>query len=285
MKVLSLFNGISCGRVALERAGIPVERYVSYEIDKYANVVSKSNYPYDEYNGDVTTADFTQYRDFDLLIGGSPCQGFSSSGKGLNFDDPRSKLFFEFVRALREVQPKYFLFENVGMTTDCINIISAYLGVEPIHINSRLVSAQDRKRLYWTNIPNVEPPEDKGISVHSIIGGNQYAAAMRGRRINENGHRSDYDRTIKISQYIECRKDEKTNCLTTVEKDNVVVGSRQNRKSLSDSDYRYYTVAEYEQLQTLPIDYTSCISANQAKKAIGNGWTVDVIAHIFSYLR
>ena len=113
MKVLSLFDGISCGMVALERSGIPVERYVSYEIEPNAIKVSRDNYPYIEHCGDVTTADFKQYSGFDIVIAGSPCQGFSKAGKQLNFNDPRSKLFFEFVRALEEVKPKYFLLENV----------------------------------------------------------------------------------------------------------------------------------------------------------------------------
>lgn len=144
--------------VALERAGIPVERYVAYEIDKYAIQISKKNYPQIEHCGDVTTADFTQYEGFDLVIGGSPCQGFSFAGKRLNFEDPRSKLFFEFVRAIKEVKPKYFLLENVIMKKEHEDVISEMLGVKPILINSELVSAQSRRRLYWTNIPKVAPP-------------------------------------------------------------------------------------------------------------------------------
>ena len=124
MRVLSLFDGISCGRVALEKAGIPVERYVAYEIEPNAIKISNKNYPQIEHCGDVTTADFTQYEGFDLLIGGSPCQGFSFAGKQLNFDDPRSKLFFEFVRLVREIKPKYFLLENVKMKKEFRDKIS-----------------------------------------------------------------------------------------------------------------------------------------------------------------
>lgn len=169
LKVLSLFDGISCGMIALERAGIPVERYVAYEIDKYAIQISEKNYPQIEHCGDVTKADFTQYKDFDLLIGGSPCQGFSFAGKQLNFNDERSKLFFEYVRALEEVEPKYFLLENTPMKKEYENIISDCLGVQPILINSSLVSAQNRKRLYWTNIQNVQQPKDKQILLEDIV--------------------------------------------------------------------------------------------------------------------
>lgn len=170
MRVLSLFDGISCGRVALERAGIPVEKYYASEIDKYAIQIAQKNYPDTIQLGDVCKIDFSKYIDnVDLIIGGSPCQGFSFAGKQLNFDDPRSKLFFEFVRAIREIQPKYFLLENVKMKQEFQDVISEHLGVQPIEINSALVSAQNRKRLYWTNIPNVTVPQDKGILLKDIV--------------------------------------------------------------------------------------------------------------------
>lgn len=178
MKVLSLFDGISCGMVALERAGIPVERYVAYEIEPSAIKISKKNYPMIEHCGDVTTADFTQYQGFDLVIGGSPCQGFSVAGKQLNFKDPRSKLYFEFERAVREVKPKYFLLENVKMKKEFADIITERLGVEPIEINSNLLSAQNRKRIYWTNIPGVALPEDKGIMLADIVHENEPNCSM-----------------------------------------------------------------------------------------------------------
>lgn len=173
MRVLSLFDGISCGMVALERAGIPVEKYIAYEIDPHAIQVSKNNYPQIEQNGDVTKADFTQHKGIDLLIGGSPCQGFSIAGKQLNFNDPRSKLYFEFERALKEAKPKYFLLENVKMKKEIADIISRRLGVQPIEINSNLVSAQNRKRLYWTNIPIKTLPADKGIILADIVHENE----------------------------------------------------------------------------------------------------------------
>ena len=155
MKVLSLFDGISCGMVALERAGIPVDRYVAYEIDPNAIKISQKNYPLIEHCGDVTTADFTQYRGFDLLIGGSPCQSLSIvQSKTRQHLDGKSKLFFEFVRALEEVKPKYFLFENVAsMNEESKQVISELLGCEPVFIDSKNFSAQERPRFYWTNIP------------------------------------------------------------------------------------------------------------------------------------
>ncbi|MGN1137871.1 MAG: DNA (cytosine-5-)-methyltransferase, partial [Ruminococcus sp.] len=172
INVLSLFNGISCGRVALERAGIPVNRYVSYEIDKYANKIAQKNYPDDEYNGDVTTADFTQYKGFDLLIGGSPCTYWSIAKKGREVtpDGIGGQLFMHFVRALKESGCKYFLYENnYSIHKDIKAFISEQLGVELIMINSALVSAQQRKRCYWTNILNVQQPDDKGILLKDII--------------------------------------------------------------------------------------------------------------------
>ena len=154
MKVLSLFDGISCGMVALERAGIPVERYVAYEIDESAIKISKKNYPQIEHCGDVTKADFTQYKDFDLLIGGSPCQSLSIvQSKTRKHLDGKSKLFFEFVRAMEEVQPKYFLFENVASMNDESKFaITEHFCCMPYMIDSDWYSAQIRKRYYWTNI-------------------------------------------------------------------------------------------------------------------------------------
>ena len=153
INVLSLFDGMSCGQIALDKLGIPVNKYFASEIDKYAIQVAKRNYPDMIHLGDVKEIDPDELPKIDLLIGGSPCQGFSFGGKGLNFDDPRSKLFFEFDRLLKALKPKYFLLENVKMKKESEQVITDYLGVEPVEINSNLVSAQNRKRLYWTNIP------------------------------------------------------------------------------------------------------------------------------------
>jgi DNA-cytosine methyltransferase len=171
INVLSLFDGMSCGQIALNKLGIKYDKYFACEIDKYAMQVTQHNFPDTIQLGDVqfvTKETFGTHK-IDLVIGGSPCQGFSFAGKQLNFEDPRSALFFEFVRLVKELKPKYFLLENVKMKKEYQNVITQYMGVEPIEINSALVSAQNRRRLYWTNIPNIEQPEDKGIVLKDII--------------------------------------------------------------------------------------------------------------------
>lgn len=301
MNILSLFDGISCGRLALERANIKIDKYYASEIEVNAIKVSQYHFPNTIQLGDATKINFNQYQNIDLLIGGSPCQGFSMSGKGLNFNDSRSKLFFEFVRALKEIKPKYFLLENVVMKKEWQDIISKYLEVKPILINSSLVSAQNRRRLYWTNIPNVQQPKNKNIKLSDILENVEFnyptttkgkrlnKASIVGRRLNEEGHRQDHDKSIPITQCLEVRKEnvDKSNCITTVDKDNVLTPLPYGRypdvfnKNLP---FRYYTTTEYCRLQTLPDDYVDMIPKTAGRKAIGNGWTVDVIAHIFSFL-
>ena len=302
MRVLSLFDGICCGHLALERAGIKIDSYDAYEIEKNAIKATETNFPDVIQHGDVTKEDFTKYQGkIDLIIGRSPCQGFSSSGKQLNFNDPRSKLFFEYVKAIKECQPKYFLLENVVMKKEWQDIISSYLGVEPIEINSSLVSAQNRRRLYWTNIPNVTLPEDKNITLEDILEDIEFPnpAAIRGRRLNKativgrrldkNGHRKDTDKTIPITQCLEVRatNTDKSNCLTTVDKDNVLTPlpiGRHPDAFKNNLPFRYYTTKEMCRLQTVPDNFLNMIPDSAARKALGNGWTVDVIAHIFSFL-
>lgn len=302
MRVLSLFDGICCGHLALERAGIKIDSYDAYEIEKNAIKATETNFPDVIHHGDVTKEDFAKYQGkIDLIIGRSPCQGFSSSGKQLNFNDPRSKLFFEYIRAIKECQPKYFLLENVVMKKEWQDIISSYLGVEPIEINSSLVSAQNRRRLYWTNIPNITLPEDKNITLEDILEDIDFPnpAAIRGRRLNKativgrrldkNGHRKDTDKTIPITQCLEVRatNTDKSNCLTTVDKDNVLTPlpiGRHPDAFKNNLPFRYYTTKEMCRLQTVPDDFLTMIPDSAARKALGNGWTVDVIAHIFSFL-
>lgn len=302
MRVLSLFDGICCGHLALERAGIKIDSYDAYEIEKNAIKATETNFPDVTHHGDVTKEDFAKYQGkIDLIIGRSPCQGFSSSGKQLNFNDPRSKLFFEYVRAIQECQPKYFLLENVVMKKEWQDIISSYLGVEPIEINSSLVSAQNRRRLYWTNIPNVTLPKDKNITLEDILEDIEFPnpAAIRGRRLNKativgrrldkDGHRKDTDKTIPITQCLEVRatNTDKSNCLTTVDKDNVLTPlpiGRHPDAFKNNLPFRYYTTKEMCRLQTVPDDFLNMIPDSAARKALGNGWTVDVIAHIFSFL-
>lgn len=285
--VLSLFDGIACGRVALERAGIPVKRYIASEIEPNAIRAAQTNFPDIEQIGDVAKVDVAKLPVIDLLIGGSPCQGFSASGKGLNFVDPRSRLFFEYVRILKEAKPKYFLLENVKMRKEWENIITEYLGVQPVEINSALVSAQNRVRLYWTNIPGITAPDDRGVRLEDILEDAEWKqpGAIRGRRLNKG-----VIKTVPITQCLEVRatNTEKSNCITTVDKDNVLTPFPPGRYPDAFKrglPFRYYTTVEYCRLQTLPDHYLDMIPESQARKAIGNGWTVDVIAHILSRIR
>jgi DNA (cytosine-5)-methyltransferase 3A len=186
MNVLSLFDGMSCGRIALERLGIQVDNYYASEIDKYAIQVSQANYPDIIQVGDVTELDTSTLPKIDLVMGGSPCQGFSFAGKQLAFDDPRSALFFEFVRCVKELKPKYFLLENVRMKKEYLDVISEYMGVEPIMINSALVSAQNRVRYYWTNIPGIEQPEQRGMVLRDILETNASGEYHAGENLQKN---------------------------------------------------------------------------------------------------
>jgi DNA (cytosine-5)-methyltransferase 3A len=300
MNVLSLFDGMSCGQIALNKANIQYDNYFASEIDKNAIKVTQHHYPNTIQLGDVTKIEFIASK-IDLLIGGSPCQSFSSAGNRNGFDG-KSKLFWEYVRVLNQVKPTYFLLENVVMKKEWEDIITKELGVEPIKINSSLVSAQNRVRLYWTNIPGVGIPEDRGVTLNDVleIDSNDNPAAIRGRRLNkatiigrrlnEAGKRNDYNKEIPITQCLEVRatNTNKSNCLTTVDKDNVLTPLPIGRHPNAFKDklsFRYYSLLEYERLQTLPEGYTNVVSTSQAKKMIGNAWTVDVIAHIFSYLK
>ena len=402
INVLSLFDGMSCGQIALDRLGIEVNKYYASEIDKYAMTIAKKNYPNILHIGDVTQVDGTKLDKIDLMIGGSPCQGFSFAGKQLNFKDPRSALYFEFVRLLKETKPKYFLLENVRMKKEFQEIITKDLGVEPIMINSSLLSAQNRVRLYWTNIPNITQPKDLGIVLKDIIedgvtdrtkshcldanyfkGGNLKSyfekhrrqlifskdglchvgdadlkgndsikrvyhpdgksptlttmqgghrepkivvgGAFRGRYYDENGKRTDHKESVKgkTTQQLEVREDGKTNTLTTVQKDNVLIIAEATKKGyteIEDGDcfdatfptsktrrgrnmkdksncltaanydymryehptYRKLTCLECERLMTVPDNYSEGVSNTQRYKMLGNGWSVDVIKHIFS---
>lgn len=302
MRVLSLFDGICCGHLALERAGIKIDSYDAYEIEKNAIKATETNFPDVIQHGDVTIEDFTKYKGkIDLLIGGSPCTNLSMAGNGQGLKGSQSKLFYEYARAIKEVQPKYFLLENVIMKKEWEDIITNILGVEPIEINSSLVSAQNRRRLYWTNISNVTLPKDKNITLEDILEDIEFPnpAAIRGRRLNKativgrrldkNGHRKDTDKTIPITQCLEVRatNTDKSNCLTTVDKDNVLTPlpiGRHPDAFKNNLPFRYYTTKEMCRLQTVPDDFLNMIPDSAARKALGNGWTVDVIAHIFSFL-
>lgn len=401
--VLSLFDGMSCGQLALQKLGIKVKQYYAAEIDKHAIQVTQHNFPNTIQLGDVTKVFAKDLPRIDLLIGGSPCQGFSFAGKQLAFDDPRSKLFFEFVRLKNECNPTYFMLENVKMKKEFEIIISKYMGVAPIEINSALLSAQNRVRLYWTNIANeayglfgdmqcmIPQPKDKGILLRDILESDvpdkyylsekmlQYfsnrAANFNQGKVNVreeegkascltssmascdisdnfikvdtnlrkavnqdkancftaggNSGRLHSDMTLIVAsrgrnpenpksresglnteQMLEPRYDGKTNCLTSVQKDNLVMlnerqkanhknedekantflstswkGSQANGMTLvGTTKIRRLTPTECERLQTVPDGYTSIVSDTQRYRMLGNGWTVDVIAHIFSFM-
>ena len=300
INVLSLFDGISCGQVALERAGIEVNNYFASEIDKHAIKVTQSNYPKTIQIGDVTKVKGNELPKIDLLIGGSPCQGFSFSGKQLNFDDPRSKLFFEFVRLIKEVKPKYWLLENVVMKQEYQDVISQHLGVEPVKLNSALTSAQNRVRLYWANF-DITEPTNQGIKLEDVLEDTEMIgpSAIRGRRLNkatilgrrldERGKRKDYDKNVPITQCLEVRATnrDKSNCLTTVAKDTVLTTMEIGRHPDAFNrklPFRNYTKIERCRLMNLPDNYCDEISDNQTVKATGNGWEVGMITHLFNCL-
>lgn len=291
LKVLSLFDGISCGMVALERAGFKVEKYVSYEIEQSAIKISQKNYLEIEQCGDVRTADFSQYEGFDLLIGGSPCQDLSNykydrgEVKGLNGE--KSSLFYYYVKALKEVKPKYFLLENVAsMEKRWADVISEELGVEPIMINSALVCAAERKRLYWTNIPNINQPKDKGIVLKDVViptdeVPNKYWYTKYPVTVHDGNVK--VKATIHLNGHRQAKEVYGLNykCNTLLCDGN---GGNLVKKVYQDNRVRKLTPLEYERLQTLPDNYTDCVADSRRYTAIGNGWTVDVIAHIFSYI-
>ena len=269
MNILSLFDGMSCGRVALERAGLPVTNYFASEIDKYAIQIAKKNYPSTKHVGDVTQLQSKNLPKINLLLGGSPCQGFSFAGKQLAFDDHRSKLFFEYVRLLKELRPDFFLLENVRMKQEHQDVITKYLGVKPTAINSNLVSAQNRYRLYWTNIPCVKPPEDKGLFLRDVI------EKGSGKKLMEKTAKRP--RTLRNYR----TKDEKAFCmLATMYK----LSQSNGMTVIDDNGLRCISPIECERLQTLPDNYTEGVSNTQRYKMIGNGWTVEVVSHILNNL-
>lgn len=292
MKVLSLFDGISCGMVAFERAGIPVERYVAYEIEPNAIKISKKNYPQIEHCGDVTTADFSQYRGFDLLIGGSPCTNWSCAKnhkakvkKELFINEGEGwELFKQYARALEEAKPKFFLYENnYRISRNIVSAITQILGVEPIMIDSALVSAQRRKRLYWTNIPNVHQPEDKKILLRDIFVPDDSLVRTDERILKTAIRKKNYvqyavNKKNTTSQafrlfYLDGKSPTLARCRTE-SKCNILI-------SESDlSTFKIISPLEAERLQTLPDNYTEGVPKTRRFEAIGNGWTVDVIAHI-----
>lgn len=294
---------MSCGQIALERAGIHVDNYYSSEIDKYAIQITQKNYPNTIQLGDITKWSEWDLPEIDLILAGSPCQGFSTAGKQLAFNDPRSRLFFDFVDIKNHYGPKNFLLENVNMKQEYQNAISDLLGLFPRKVNSSLLSAQNRVRLYWFNFPFTWP-ENAGILLKDIIekgvvdrdksycvdanywkGGNlksyfekhrrqlvfqPISTRENGRRLTTDGKKRDDKNGLVVRGY-EVRPDGKTCALSTVQKDNYVT---------EDYVIRKLTPVECERLQTVPDNYTEGVSNTQRYKMLGNDWTVDVIVHI-----
>lgn len=288
MKVLSLFDGISCGMVALERANIPVERYVAYEIDEDAIKISKKNFPTIEQNGDVFNAKYIEGK-FDLLIGGSPCTYWSIAKAGGEREITSSgfgfELFMQYVRALKEAKPKWFLYENnESMSDEIKEEITKQLGVQPIMIDSADFSAQIRKRYYWTNIPVLLDYTTKNLTIEDIVFDDKYqnkdfSNYENTQIIAKDGNSVKWDSSGKgyYSQQNRARaKCSKMNTVTARGRDKCNIW-------LGGTRYRYIHPIEAERLQTLPDNYTSALKSDAKRiKAIGNGWTVDVIAHILS---
>lgn len=350
VKVVSLFDGIACGLVALKRAGIEVAEYHSFEIDKYAIQIAQKNHPEIIQHGSVIDFDFRIFKDVDLLIGGFPCQAFSNAGKQKGFNDSRGSLFFEVIRAKKEMQPKNFLLENVRMKKEFLDVINEQIGVEPLLINSSLVSAQNRQRNYWCNW-KVEQPEDSGVLLKDIL--HEYTDCLKDKsqtilatlykenaksmiKRNKKGllaleELSEYvvpfDKTIQILN--EEVKKGKIKQLGENTKGHMVYYIHDNEVAIHDSEdkhpvfgcitpdrvekrqngqrfntgQKFYTLTaqdkhgvlvegyirkltpmECERLQTLEDGYTEGISKTQRYKVLGNGWTVDVIAHIFKQM-
>lgn len=302
MNVLSLFDGLSCGMIALERAGIPVSNYFASEIDKYAIKVSEKNYPNIIRLGDVTKVSYKDgvlYSEkgswnigkIDLVLAGSPCQGFSLAGKQLAFNDERSKLYFEFERILKEVNPKHFLLENVKMKQEYKDFISERLGVTPVAINSKVVSAQSRGREYWTNISFTQPV-NKCITVKDVLdnySGNAISADDTTKQLNTLLSTSKYSDNYSwcydtLGRILVTRPDglkiQRIGRIAFGQHQTEIVTCVTTPYVFDGKIIRKVTPEECEKLQTVPVGYTSCVSDSQRYKMLGNGWTVDVIAHI-----
>jgi site-specific DNA-cytosine methylase len=278
INVLSLFDGMSCGQIALGRAGVEVDNYYASEIDKDGIKVTMKNYPNTIQLGNVLDVNPTNLPTIDLLFGGSPCQGFSFAGKQLNFEDERSKLFFEFVRLKNELQPKYFLLENVRMKQEFQDVISEYMGCKPIEINSKRFLPHNRPRLYWTNIP-IEEINDSTCKLSDVLLGDdevdlekfklsEKAIGYMGRLRNGKPRWDFHTNALNGNAA----------CLTANMFKGVPYGV------IKEKMRRLHPI-ECERLQGVPDNYTDNVSNTGRYRMLGNGWTVDVIAHIFKGLK
>ena len=301
INVLSCFDGMSCGRIALERAGIKVDNYFSSEIKPYAIKVANENYPQDAKNrlGDITKIDGYSLPKIILLIGGSPCQDFSGANKErLGTDGIKSGLFFEYVRLLKETNPKYFLLENVSMKKEHQDFVSSIIGCEPIVINSELVAPHLRHRLYWTNIPFTEMPEDKELKLNDVLI-NGFSDREKARTLLESDSRP-LSTPIKMAhRYFNTGFT--TLIFESKEHYNLIKEhfdkyfKGKSAKEIDDiskdmdlafyGGLRYMNNREREACQTVPQGYTNSLTQNEAACILGDGWTVDAIAHIFKGLK
>ena len=301
MIILSLFDGISCGQIALERAGIKVNKYFASEIKKHAIKVTQKHYPNTIQLGDVCKVyykDGVLYSEngnfkvgkIDVLIGGSPCQNFScanwlnpKTAEALGFDGSKSSLFWEYKRILEEVKPKYFLLENVKMKNSDKKKMDELIGVEGIFINSNLVSFQNRGRYYWTNIPNVTLPEDRHVNFQDFIDHDEEREREATPNRTPSRERMWNNGETKVNGKMSCKNitnADKVGCLLVKQDRNP------NSGMVANGDWaRYLTRRELELAQTLPIGYCDGLSYNQTCNVTGDGWTVDVIAHIFKGLK
>lgn len=291
MNVLSLFDGISVARLALKRAGINVTNYYASEVDNYAIKVAQLNFPDVVQLGDVANIKASDLEPIDLLIGGSPCQNLSSMGKGKGLEGEKSKLFFEYLRLLKELKPRYFILENVAsMNKNERQVITNLVGVEPIMINSSLVSAQCRKRLYWTNIPGISQPKNKGIKFQDVLNSGftdrEKSHALLCNQLPETEvglrrylYMSTGQLVFREKYFVELDKETKLDRFVNMQKLKLIKGTDTEYKN---GVFRKATVNESEALQTLPKNYTSGISKSQRYKCLGNSFTCDVIVHLLN---
>lgn len=284
MNILSLFDGMSCGQIALNKLAIKYDNYFASEIDENAIKITQHNYPSTKQIGNVIDVKGKDLPEIDLLFGGSPCQSFSNAGRGEGFYG-ESKLFWEFVRVLKETKPKYFLLENVKMKKEWEQVITNALGVEPILINSSLVSACHRKRLYWTNIPNVKQPIDKEIFIEDVVEDEtevDFNLWLKSKNVWQLLNKVDVSNCNKICAIDvynkKCKKDRKVPTLT--------MPNHNSLRLFQNGRIRKFSANELEALHNVPLDYTNFdLTLNQRHALLGNGWTVDVIAHIFKNMQ
>jgi len=284
MNVLSLFDGLSCGQIALNKAGIVYDNYYASEIEKDSIKVTQCHFPRTIQLGDICNIKGTDLPRIFLLIGGSPCQSFSPAISINSGFDGKSKLFFEYVRLLKECKPKYFLLENVVMKKEWEDVITNLLGVEPVLINSELFSAQNRPRLYWTNIPIGKLPLSNPLILEDILEENPDPKYYYKESYEFHGFDKVVCATLAVNGHDILKRVNSPmhKCQTLT----AVCGGNQQKKVLESEHMRVrkLTPREYEKLQTIPENYTSMVSDGARYKMLGNGWTADVIAHIFSGL-